>query len=120
MEHVESRLQHSIVLWLQDKGVYCHSVPNEGAGRGGAVRTMQLTAMGLRPGVADLVIWWPHGRGVEIGYLEVKTRTGILSERQKAFRRRCQEAGVPYDVVRSLEDVENVLAKHLGQGGGGQ
>lgn len=115
MEHVESRLQHEIVLWLQDHGVFCHSVPNEGAGRGGAVRTMQLTAMGLRPGVADLVVWWPRGRGVEIGYLEVKTRTGVLSERQKSFRRRCQEAGVPYDVARSVEDVGRLLEKHKEQ-----
>lgn len=110
MNHEESVIQHDIVMFLQGEGVFCHSVPNEGAGNGGAVRTMQLVAMGLRPGVADLVVWWPFQDMIRVGYVEVKTKRGKQSERQKHFEERCAQADIPYLVVRSVEDVRQWLA----------
>jgi hypothetical protein len=71
---------------------------------------MQMVSMGLRPGVADLVVWWPAVGGVEVGYVEVKTETGKQSDRQRRFQERCEEAGVPYMVVRSIDDVKLELA----------
>jgi hypothetical protein len=106
----EAQIQSEIVKYLQSRSVYCHSVPNEGAGggSGAAVRTGQLITMGLKPGVADLVVWWPWG----IGYVEVKTPDGVQSERQKHFQYRCQNYGVEYVVVRSVKDVQEYLDQH--------
>ena len=102
---MEDRIQAEIVKFLRSQGIFCHSCPNEGAGRGGAIRTAQLVTMGLFPGVGDLVVWWPKG----IGYLEVKTATGRQSDRQKHFQQMCENHGIPYAVVRSVEDVKRIL-----------
>jgi hypothetical protein len=107
MTHPESKLQADIVKLLQAHGVFCHAVPNEGAA-GNKVRTMQMITMGLRPGVADLVVWWRTSPPL-IGYLEIKTPTGKQSPAQVKFQARCLEAGVPYDLARSVEDVEKLV-----------
>ena len=111
MTHPESILQAQIVKLLQSHGVFCHSCPNEGAA-GNKVRTMQMITMGLRPGVADLVVWWPATPPV-IGYLEIKTPTGKQSPAQVKFQARCIEAGVPYDLARSVEEVKILIDKNV-------
>lgn len=107
----EARIQQEIVLLLQSHGVFCHSVPNEGAG-GDRIRASKLVGMGLRAGVADLVVWWPAQCGVRVGYLEVKDERGKQSDRQKAFERKCREAGIPYDLVRSPEEAGELLRRY--------
>ena len=97
---LESRIQADIVKALREAGYFCHSVPNEQA-HGNAVHTGQMVAMGLYPGVADLVVWLGSGR---VAYLEVKNEKGKQSERQIAFASRCSDAGYPYRVVRSAAE----------------
>lgn len=109
-EKSESRIQQEIVLYLQAHGIFCHSVPNEGAG-GDAIRSSKLVAMGMRAGVADLIVWYPTGTGVRVGYLEIKDRKGKQSPRQKAFEEKCKGAGIPYDLVRSVEEVGELLER---------
>ena len=111
----ESHIQAQIVEYLALRGIFCHSVPNEGAGKN-KLRTMQMITTGLRPGVADLVVWLPWGR---IGYLEVKTPQGKQSPKQKRFQERCEKNGILYAVVRSVEDVEEIL-KNWPRGNGGE
>ena len=108
---MEDRIQADIVKFLRHGGTMCHSVPNEGAGRANAVRTAQLVTMGLFSGVGDLVVWWITAGGVRIGYLEVKTATGRQSDRQRHFQDLCESHGIPYRVVRSVEDVREYMEK---------
>ena len=109
---MEDRIQAEIVKYLRSMKVFAHSVPNEGAGRGGAIRTMQLKTMGLYPGAGDLIVWWhrPDLPGATVGYLEVKTQTGKQSERQIHFQEKCEAEGIPYHVVRSVEDVKRYMS----------
>jgi hypothetical protein len=107
-KNTEAKIQAEIVEYLSGQEIFCHSVPNEGAGKD-KLRTMQMITMGLRPGTADLVVWLPWG---EIGYLEVKTEIGKLSENQRRFKKRCEENGMFYAVVRSVEDVQKILESH--------
>lgn len=100
-------IQEEIVRYLQKEKIFCHSVPNEADGRS-KMRQAQLVAMGLRGGVADLVVWWPSMEGIRIGYLEVKAKKGIQSERQKTFESLCKTNGIRYDLVRSLEEVMEI------------
>lgn len=102
---LEDRIQADIVKYLRSRGTFCHSVPNEGAGRNGAIRTAQLITMGLFPGVGDLIVWWKKDNTIVVGYLEVKTATGRQSDRQKHFQELCMKADIPYHLVRSVEDV---------------
>lgn len=110
MNHEESVIQAGICRTLQEAGVFFFSIPNEGAGDDRR-RQMTMMAMGLRPGVADLCVWWPREDGlVTVGFLEVKTRNGRQSTLQRKFEMLCRIRGVPYSVVRSVEDVEGMLA----------
>lgn len=108
---MEAHIQADIVKFLRSQGIFTHSCPNEGAGRDGAIRTAQLITMGLYPGVGDLVVWWTKDNRTVIGYLEVKTATGRQSDRQKRFEEKCIEKGIPYHVVRSVEDVKEYMAQ---------
>ena len=108
---LEDRIQADIVKYLRSRGTFCHSVPNEGAGSNGAIRTAQLITMGLFPGVGDLIVWWHTPSGVRIGYLEVKTATGRQSDRQKHFQELCMKADIPYHLVRSVEDVSYYMQR---------
>ncbi len=104
----EAQIQYEIVKELQRRGLFFHSVPNEGAGYS-RNRTMQLIATGLRPGVADLVLWWETPEGVHVAYLEVKTMKGRLSDAQKRFRLRCERSGVPFYLLRDKIELEAVV-----------
>ncbi len=110
MKHLESQIQANICKLLQLHHIFHHSIPNElaGGGKGAKIRMGQFISMGLKPGTADLCVWWPSG----IGYVEVKTPTGRQSDNQKRFQERCKEYGVPYDLVRSVEDVERLIRRY--------
>ena len=85
----ESRMQRALVqiVRLSERpGVVWHSIPNEGArsARFGA----ELKAMGLKPGVADM-IFVIDGKA---HYLELKAANGRLSETQRLFAADCRAA----------------------------
>ena len=110
---LEARIQADIVKFLvpyRRQGLLdFFSVPNEAAAN--PVRQGQLIAMGLRPGVSDLVVMLPEGRVV---FLEVKNETGKQSEAQKSFEKTCQRLGFEYHLVRSVEDVRYLVQqKHI-------
>lgn len=102
----EAKIQSEIVAFLQSVGVYCFSIPNEGAGKDAAIRTARLITMGLKPGAADLAILWPHE---SVTFLEVKKHGGKQSDNQKLFQAKVQKHGLKYFVVYSVEDVKNIL-----------
>ena len=59
------------------------------------------------PGAADLLFLWDTGSGA----IEIKTKKGTLSPDQRDFRDWCMREGVPYEVCRSGEEVEEVLRR---------
>jgi hypothetical protein len=66
----------------------------------------RLKAMGVKPGVADLVFISPDGRFLG---LELKRRGGRLSETQEAFQAWCDRHGVAYAVADSYDAAVAVL-----------
>ena len=72
-----------------------------GGGRGGNVRGARLKRMGLQPGWPDLQFL--H-KGRYFG-MEVKTKTGRLSQSQRRMHSLLEEQGVSVAVVRSINDV---------------
>ena len=101
----EAQIQANIVKYLRSIGYFCYSTPNEQTSKN-PVHTGQLVAMGLYPGMADLTVWLGNGK---IAYLEVKTDKGQQSDRQRHFQEKCTVAGYFYAVVRSVEDVKNIV-----------
>ena len=61
--------------------------------------------MGMTPGFSDLVIGW-RGR---MFCMEVKNERGDQSDRQREFAAWCQSCGIPYAVVRSLDEAQNTM-----------
>ncbi len=106
----EDLIQAEIVRYLQSIKIFCHSVPNEAPGNN-AIRAMQFISMGLRPGVGDLVVWWPNAERtrVTLGYLEIKRPDGRQSKSQENFEKRCKDAGVVYEIARSVEEVQELV-----------
>jgi elongation factor P hydroxylase len=109
----EARLQADIVQWLQSEGYYFCSIPNEAKGRS-AVGQMQLIAMGLRPGAADMVVILPEGRVV---WVEVKDEKGKQSPSQIKFENRVRELGHNYYVVKNIEQIKNIFKKPIDEKG---
>ena len=104
----EKQIHKLIVQWLylQDRlgnipYVWFH-VPNEGERTEHA--KLLLYKLGLKAGVADLIFL-----GRKSFMVEIKTQTGRLSEKQKSVMAECFEKGVEYYVVRSLDDLINLL-----------
>jgi len=63
-----------------------------------------VQGLGSFRGLPDLVV---HDKVVV--YLEVKTEKGKLSVYQQAFKKECEESNIEYYVVRSVEDVMEIL-----------
>jgi hypothetical protein len=101
MNHPEAIIQAAIVRELSGRGVFLFAVPNDAAGKTSPARAARLVAMGLRSGVADLVAMRADGVAC---FLEVKTKTGRLSPRQKQFSEHCKKMGWHYFVVRSVDE----------------
>ena len=93
------------------------AVPNGaamGGGKVGAIRANTLKAEGLRPGTPDLVI--PSPRGGYFGvFLEMKTKTGKLSENQSQFLEQAKKYGyycvVAYGADEAIQHLESYLNK---------
>ena len=62
-----------------------------------------------RKGVPDLIAFAPGGRAIA---LEVKTPTGRLSPHQVRMIARLNEHGVPTYVVKSMDELENIICTH--------
>lgn len=107
----ENQLQQSIYLWYQntyvikDKRCMILSIPNGGLRDKMTAITMKAT--GLYKGAADLLVIY---RGW-VGFVELKTEVGIQSPSQRQFEAHCIEAGIPYRLVRTLAEFQQLIAQ---------
>lgn len=70
-----------------------------------------LKALGVKPGIADLLTWYKKGNGYACSFLEVKKPDGIQSPPQKKVQGSCHYLGIPYVIVRSVRDAYNHFVK---------
>ena len=107
----ENQLQQSIYLWYQntyvinDKRCMILSIPN--GGLRDKMTAITLKATGLYKGAADLLVVY---RGW-VGFVELKTEVGIQSPSQRQFEAHCIEAGIPYRLVRTLAEFQQLIAQ---------
>lgn len=108
MNRPEEAAQRSIVEYLRWVRPDCiwFAVANQRGTRTKAEMGV-LKALGVRPGVADLVLAWRGG----VAFLEVKApgREGNLSPAQLDFKAACERRGIPYQVVSDLGEVRSLL-----------
>jgi hypothetical protein len=79
--------------------------PNE-SGTRARWENQRLSALGVKPGVADVILLKPDGRDV---WIELKSARGVLSEAQKGWRDWRRSIGAAWFLCRSLEDVVAAL-----------
>jgi hypothetical protein len=79
------------------------SIPNGGLRDKATAITMKAT--GLYKGAADLLVVY---RGW-VGFVELKTETGVQSPEQRQFEAHCIEAGLPYKLVRTLAEFQQLI-----------
>jgi len=108
MKHDESIIQSQIVSALSLAGVYLFMVPNGEMGKITQAAAGRAKAMGLRSGMADLIVMGPGGVA---HFLEVKTSTGVLSPSQIRFAELCIKKGWKYEVARTVEQSLDIVKK---------
>lgn len=109
---LEGPIHRSIVSYLRavlPADAIIHHSPNEGnrGGRKGVIDGQHRKAMGVQPGFPDILIF-VQGQGY---CLEVKSAAGRLSPIQERVRDTLLEQGIPYAVVRSVDDVRDLLCR---------
>lgn len=116
----ESKIQQNIVRWYRNNFCLAHhvprsmivSIPNEGRG----MAASKLIQTGLYPGCADImIIHSVRNYGTVFLFVEVKTPSGVQSDKQKLFESHCQQMGIRYYVIRSEKEFENIIldVEHL-------
>ena len=113
----EQELQKSIVEWWR----LCAASPtawmtaiNPVPAKSKAVAGLSK-AMGMAPGVADLlIIWRPTPWSTAFAFVEVKTSNGRRSGAQERFAWEMDRMCVHNDLVRSLDDFRRLVQVTLG------
>jgi hypothetical protein len=103
----ESQLQAKVIGWLRVEemlGRISYFAIANGEKR--TARTgKKLQSQGVRAGVYDLCVCWFNG----VGFIELKTESGKVSDEQKGWQTRFNDFGIPNAVCRSLDEVKQVL-----------
>jgi hypothetical protein len=112
--HEEDDLQTRAVAWFDShyhvyKKLLFH--PSNG-GKRNAIEAAKFKRMGVRPGVADLMLIIPN-RFYPYMCIELKSKKGKQSEHQKDFQRIVELAGAKYVICRSLEEFIAVVTDYL-------
>lgn len=104
MKHDEFDFQCVLVKALEQAGVPVFSVPNH-LMRNGLAELRRETKGGFRKGAPDLIA----GKDGKSYWLELKIDKGKQSVEQIAFSKIAPMFGAEYRVVRTLEDIKDLL-----------
>jgi VRR-NUC domain len=72
----------------------------------------KLKAMGVLPGVSDLVFVWTENERLKILFLELKAPRRTLSEDQIAFGLAALQVGCVFECADNVDDAVSILQKH--------
>lgn len=105
----EDALQCACVEWLEIQQRLgnvrrWHHSPNEA--KGNAAHHAKRKRMGVSAGFPDLLVYLPNGRCL---HAELKTGKGRLTDAQKQWRDDLKALGIPWALVRSLDDLQAVV-----------
>lgn len=112
--HEEDNLQRNCVRWFDIQypklSLMLHHSPNEGKRSG--KEGNRNSAMGTRKGFPDLIFLRSH---MLYSYLaiELKTKTGRLTDEQKDYRTAVNTSGGCYVIIRSLEDFITCVTQYI-------
>ena len=100
-KNLEGIIQLQIIHYLKAKGFACGKIKTKGSFTKGSFLKDPTQWTGL----PDLLAFIP-----EMIFLEVKTPKGKQTPNQKDFQELCKNAGQPYYVVHSIEEVQILIS----------
>lgn len=108
MIKIEDTIQISFVKWAEENNVKAYMLFQDVGvfkkAPGFPQIVNRLLHMGLRKGVADMLVFTQK----RMFFIEFKTETGELSTFQKQFIERTEKKGINTYVCRSLQEAINV------------
>ena len=108
-ESIHTQIANYLQWALSDDTLwYTIENSNQQGGYKGMRKQAKLKQKGVRAGVPDIYINF-NGN---VLYLEVKSKTGVLSRNQKETHKIIRKNKGNVAVVRSVDDVEEALKKH--------
>jgi hypothetical protein len=114
MKRLEHALQIAVAHMLQlvlDPERTWWSAIDHGVGKLGVVEATQRKKRGVKPGLPDIMLLvygsWPCLIGIEL-----KAGKGMATEAQRSVAMAWRNMGHRYEIARSLEEVQDILARH--------
>jgi hypothetical protein len=96
MKRIEDKIQFECCQWLRSNKITFFHVPN--GGLRSKAEASRLTALGVVPGVPDLVILLPNNKTL---FVELKKQDGVVSKLQSLFHEKLITMGFPLLVLRT-------------------
>lgn len=96
----EAHIQLQILHYCKLKGYTIGKIKNKGSRVGNSFIRDPYQFLGL----PDLLLFTP-----KMYFIEVKIPTGQQSEYQKNFQELCNKANIPYLLIHSVEELENLI-----------
>jgi hypothetical protein len=106
MANPEIKLHAAAVRYLRTVCPDCITLHIANGGKRSKETARLMKALGVLPGVFDLLLICPDGRHM---WLEAKSDAGRLSPEQQWFKNELILRGVPYVVFRNLADLETFV-----------
>ena len=114
MRFIESEFQKACVRWFGYQYPEIESllfaVPN--GGKRDAREAARLKAEGVRAGVTDLILLVPRN-GFAALCIELKTKTGKVSDKQRKWQESARNAGNKVVTCRDIEQFVNEVNEYL-------
>lgn len=111
MKRLEDQLQEQVAAYLrlQYPQLLWFHVPNSIVASGDKAKRARtinrFKKMGLRPGVADIILFWRSGIEMRGGAIELKIGKNQLQPSQKTFRNDWTDCVGHYAICRNLDEV---------------
>lgn len=110
MNTQEERIQYEIVEWFRNNYClkfhnprYCIlSIPNDGKD---LKEQMRKKSTGLMSGASDLILILQN----RLIFVELKSETGVQSDKQKDFEVQVNNLGFEYKLIRSLNEFKEYI-----------
>lgn len=112
VKNLEKNIHKQIIYFLKSLNYFCFHVANEvntqslQSGYNNARFFVDRKNMGVTAGVPDICVILKKGTTI---WLEVKSEKGRLTDSQKEFHAKLLELNHKVYVVRSVEDVQEIL-----------
>jgi VRR-NUC domain len=101
-----------VEFWHTPNGAHLRTGDEDDVSRTDARQGAKLKAMGLRPGVSDLLFAWDDNGRLRMLLLELKARGRDLSPAQRTFKASMKAIGAYFEMADTVDEAVRVLKQY--------